>query len=130
MARKARVNGRTGCRTTVPCRTASSPLPRTRALGPVLSALVFFSSAAPTLVSMSTVIFMANQTPPELRGRASGWSQAGNLGGTGIGGGIGLALAEHIPHPWVSGAALPAICFACWGGMLFLPQLVRTGETL
>ena len=109
---------------------AMSVLPMTRAEVPVFSALILVSSVASTLVSMSTEIFMANQTPPELRGRASGWSQAGNLGGTGIGGGIGLALAEHIPHPWGSGAALTAICFACWGGMLFLPKLVRTGEKL
>lgn len=95
---------------------------------PVFSALIVMSSVASTLVSMSTEIFMANQTPPEIRGRASGWSQAGNLGGTGIGGGIGLLLAEHVPHAWVSGAVLGAICFACWAGVLFLPRLVRTAK--
>jgi MFS family permease len=104
---------------------AMSVLPMTRAEVPVLSALIIFSSVASTLVSMSTEIFMANQTPPELRGRASGWSQAGNLGGNGIGGGIGLLLAEHVPHAWVSGAVLAAICFACWAGMLLLPRLYR-----
>jgi len=107
---------------------AMSVLPMTRAEVPVLSALIIFSSVASTLVSMSTEIFMANQTPPELRGRASGWSQAGNLGGNGIGGGIGLLLAEHVPHAWVSGAVLAAICFACWGGMLVLPKLYRTAS--
>jgi PAT family beta-lactamase induction signal transducer AmpG len=107
---------------------AMSVLPMTRAEVGVLSALVIFSSIASTLVSMSTEIFMANQTPPELRGRASGWSQAGNLGGNGIGGGIGLLLAEHVPHAWVSGAVLAAICFACWAGMLVLPKLRRTAS--
>jgi MFS family permease len=77
---------------------------------------------------MSSEIFMANQTPPELRGRASGWSQAGNLGGTGIGGGIGLLLAEHVPHAWVSGAVLAAICLACWAATLFLPPLHRAAK--
>ena len=105
-----------------------SVLPMTRAEIPVFSALIVISSVASTLVSMSTEIFMANQTPPELRGRASGWSQAGNLGGTGIGGGIGLLLAEHVAQPWVSGAILAAICFACWAGVLFLPRLVRTAK--
>jgi len=107
---------------------AMSVLPMTRAEVPVLSALVIFSSVASTLVSMSTEIFMANQTPPELRGRASGWSQAGNLGGNGIGGGIGLLLAEHVGQAWVSGAVLAAICFACWAGMLALPKLRRTAS--
>jgi PAT family beta-lactamase induction signal transducer AmpG len=109
---------------------AMSVLPMTRAEVPVFSVLIVISSVASTLVSMSTEISMANQTPPELRGRASGWSQAGNLGGSGIGGGIGLALAEHIAEPWVSGAVLAAFCFACWAGMLFLPRLVRTGKKL
>lgn len=94
----------------------------------VFSTLIVISSIASTAVSMSTEIFMANQTPPELRGRASGWSQAGNLGGAGIGGGLGLLLAEHVPHAWVSGAVLAAICFACWAGVLFLPPLHRTAK--
>ena len=105
-----------------------SVLPMTRAEIPVFSVLIVVSSIASTLVSMSSEIFMANQTPPELRGRASGWSQAGNLGGTGIGGGIGLLLAEHVSYAWVSGAVLAAICFACWTGVLFLPRLVRTAK--
>jgi predicted MFS family arabinose efflux permease len=37
-----------------------------------------------------------------------------------------LLLAEHVPHAWVSGAVLAAICFACWAGMLVLPRLMRT----
>ena len=105
-----------------------SVLPMTRAEVPVFSTLIVVSSVASTLVSMSTEIFMANQTPPELRGRASGWSQAGNLGGAGLGGGLGLLLAEHVGQAWVSGAVLAAICFACWAGVLFLPRLVRTAK--
>jgi len=108
---------------------AMSVLPMTRAEVPVLSALIIFSSVASTLISMSTEIFMANQTPPELRGRASGWSQAGNLGGNGIGGGIGLLLAEHVSAPWVSGAVLAVICLICWAGMLALPRLHRVQRT-
>jgi MFS family permease len=102
-----------------------SVLPMERGEIGVFSALIVVSSVASTLTSMSSEIFMANQTPPELRGRASGWSQAGNLGGAGIGGGLGLLLAEHVTIPWVSGAALAAICFACWAGVLFLPPLRR-----
>jgi MFS family permease len=102
-----------------------SVLPMTAAEVPVFSTLIVISSVASTLVSMSTEIFMANQTPVELRGRASGWSQAGNLGGAGIGGGLGLLLAEHVPHAWVSGAVLAVVCFACWAGVLFLPRLRR-----
>src|SRR6185312_12074360 len=105
-----------------------SVLPMTRGEIGVFSTLIVVSSIASTAISMSTEIFMANQTPLELRGRASGWSQAGNLGGAGIGGGLGLLLAEHVPHAWVSGAVLAAICFACWAGVLFLPRLTRTED--
>jgi MFS family permease len=79
---------------------------------------------------MSTEIFMANTVPPELRGRASGWSQAGNLGGAGIGGGIGLLLAENFATPWISGLFLALACLACWAAMLFMPRLARTTQAL
>jgi MFS family permease len=107
-----------------------SVLPMTSAEVPIFIALIVGSSVTSTFVSRSTEIFMANTVPPELRGRSSGWSQAGNLGGAGIGGGIGLLLAENIAEPWVSGGVLSAVCFACWGAMLFMPRLVRTSQAL
>ena len=45
-------------------------------------------------------------TPDDEKGRAGGWSQAGNLRGAGLGGGAGLWLAQHSGHPWISGAVL------------------------
>ena len=110
---------------------AMSVLPMTRGGVPVLSALIVLSSIASTFVSMSSEIFMANYVPEATRGRASGWSQVGNLGGTGIGGGIGLLIAEHVSQAWVSGAVLAAICFACWAGVLLMPahrRAVRVRE--
>jgi len=103
-----------------------SVLPKTEAEVPIFIALIVGSSVTSTFISMSTEIFMANQVPAELRGRASGWSQAGNLGGGGIGGGIGLLLAENVTAPWVSGGFLALVCLACWGMTAFLPKLVRT----
>ncbi len=104
-----------------------SVMHKTEAEVPLFIAILVISSVASTFISMATEIFMANQVPPELRGRASGWSQAGNLGGAGIGGGVGLLLAENIAATWVSGAVLAAVCFACWGATLFLPRLVKVG---
>ena len=92
---------------------------------PLLSALIVMSSVASTLVSMSTEIFMAHFVPQEAQGRASGWGQAGNLGGQGVGGGIGLLLAEHISMPWVSGFALALICIGCWAAVTLLPAAPR-----
>jgi len=102
---------------------AMSVLPKTDAQVPIFIALIVLSSITSTFISMSTEIFMANQVPPELRGRASGWSQAGNLGGSGIGGGMGLLLAANFSQPWLSGLVIAVICFACWGATLFLPKL-------
>ncbi len=105
---------------------AMSVLPATAGGLPTLTILAVVSSAASTLVSMSSEIFMAQCVPPGMRGRASGWSQAGNLGGVGVGGGIGLVLAQHVAKAWVSGAVLAAICLACWGCMRFVPPVHRT----
>jgi PAT family beta-lactamase induction signal transducer AmpG len=107
---------------------AMSVLPMTSASVPLFMALIAGSSITSTFVSMSAEIYMANTVPPGLRGRASGWSQAGNLGGAGLGGGIGLLLAQHIGQQWVSGAVLAVICLACWAAMWFLPRLERTTE--
>nr|WP_276271149.1 MFS transporter [Tsuneonella mangrovi] len=107
---------------------AMSVLPKTQAEVPLYIALIVGSSVTSTFVSMATEIFMVNFVPPETRGRASGWSQAGNLGGAGIGGGIGLLVAENFTQPWVSGALLAAICIACWGATLLLPKLERTAS--
>ncbi|WP_425230396.1 MFS transporter [Sphingomonas sp.] len=102
-----------------------STLPAAAGALPVLTALAVASSVASTFVSMSTEIFLTHGVVETMRGRASGWGQAGNLGGSGIGGGIGLILAQHIARPWVSGAVLAAICVACWGFVLMLPPLPR-----
>lgn len=107
-----------------------SVLPKTPAEVPIFIALIVGSSVTSTFVSMATEISMANTVPPELRGRASGWSQAGNLGGAGIGGGIGLILAQNLAEPWISGLALAVSCVACWGATLFLPKIERTTEAL
>lgn len=104
---------------------AMSVMPKTEAEVPIFIAIIVLSSVTSTFISMSTEIFMANQVPAEMRGRASGWSQAGNLGGGGIGGGAGLLLAENMSEPWVSGGVLALICMLCWGMTMFLPKLVR-----
>ena len=115
--------GATGIGATI---LAMSVLPATARGVPAITLLALISSAASTLVSMSSEIFMAQWVPAELRGRASGWAQAGNLGGSGVGGGIGLLLAEHVAQPWVSGAVLALICIACWGCVRFVPTARRT----
>ncbi len=107
-----------------------SLLPATARGISALSSLVVLSSLASTLVAMASEVFMGHGVAPELRGRASGWAQAGNLGGAGIGGGLGLALVENVSRPWVSGAVLAVICVACWAAVLVVPKVRRTRQTL
>jgi MFS transporter, PAT family, beta-lactamase induction signal transducer AmpG len=62
----------------------------------MIEVLVVVNSLAITFVGMSVEGLMSHATPPEQRGRAAGWFQAGNLGGSGIGGWLGLTIATHV----------------------------------
>jgi MFS family permease len=92
---------------------------------PLFEAMAFANSLASTFLAMSTEAMMVHGTPPEGRGRAGGWSQAGNLAGGGLGGGLGLFLWMRLPAPWMastfSGLAmlLPALA------LLGLPEPPR-----
>jgi len=75
-----------------------------------IEAMVVGFSLASTFNMMAADSLMAHATAPEDKGRAGGWSQAGNLGGQGLGGGAGLWLAQHVDAQWVSGTALGLAC--------------------
>ena len=106
---------------------AMSVIPQSAMTLPLLTALVLASSAASSLCYMTSDSFLAYFDVKQ-QGRASGWAQAGNFAGTGVGGGIGLYLAQHVQAQWVSGAGLALLCLAC-GAVLplvpFVPRLVR-----
>jgi MFS transporter, PAT family, beta-lactamase induction signal transducer AmpG len=74
--------------------------------------MVFGFCLANTFNTMSADGLMAHAATPEEKGRAGGWSQAGNLGGSGLGGGAGLWLAQHIAGGWVVGTVLGLMCLA------------------
>ena len=103
---------------------AMSVIDRPAAAMPLLSALAIVSSAASSLCGMTSDAFLA-YFDPKGQGRASGWSQAGNFAGTGVGGGLGLYLAQHVQAQWVSGAALALLCIACAGALPFAPAAGR-----
>jgi MFS family permease len=94
---------------------------------PLLSALVVISSLASSLCGMTADSFLAHFDVRQ-QGRASGWAQAGNLGGSGVGGGLGLYLAQHVHAGWVSGAALAAMCFACCAALPLVPFVPRVSR--
>src|SRR5258706_1008302 len=85
---------------------ATAFLPLRLDLMVVFEALVLATSFFGTLTAIAVDRFMAFDVPDEAKGRAGGWSQAGNLGGSGLGGGLALVLAQHSGHPWIGGAIL------------------------
>jgi predicted MFS family arabinose efflux permease len=62
----------------------------------LLKVLIFVNSVAVTFLGMAVEGLLANIVSDQQRGSASGWLQAGNLGGLGIGGGAALWLAQRI----------------------------------
>ncbi|MBC7557387.1 MAG: MFS transporter, partial [Chryseobacterium sp.] len=80
---------------------------------PILSIAVFLSQFAVTFLCMATEGLMAYDVPAALKGRASGFLQAGNLGGSGLGGGLGLLLSTRLPSPWMVTGFLALLCLFC-----------------
>ncbi|HVP38949.1 MAG TPA: MFS transporter [Candidatus Saccharimonadales bacterium] len=101
---------------------ATGMLPIRAASLPMLSAVVLVSNVAVTFLGMAVNSLMAYTTPEELKGQAGGWFQAGNLGGTGLGGGAGLWLARILPAPWMAGAGLAVACLLCCAPLAFMPE--------
>ncbi len=88
----------------------------------ILSALVFLNSLASTFLGMALESLIAHGTPDEWRGRVAGWYQAGNLGGMGLGGGLGLELAERLPSPWMASTIVGILCILCGLALFWAPH--------
>ena len=93
----------------------------------ILEWLVFLNSLFITFVGMSVEGLMAHATPPEERGRAAGWFQAGNLGGAGIGGGLGLFIAEHV-NSQLAFIVIAVALGACTFALTLVPEAPRLLE--
>src|SRR6202041_3096184 len=78
---------------------ALAVLSSTGSLG-ILTAMLFASGTVGSLISSANGALLSF-LDPTVRGRASGWYQAGNLGGGTIGGGMAILLAERgkLPGP-------------------------------
>jgi PAT family beta-lactamase induction signal transducer AmpG len=87
-----------------------------------IEALVMAFSVTSSFNAMAADSLMAHATAPDEKGRAGGWSQAGNLGGSGLGGGAGLWLAQHVHAAWISGAALGVVCVLSAAAVLLLRE--------
>ena len=92
---------------------AMSVVPLKPSTMPLLSGIVLLTSIAGTFIAFATEGLMTHNSPPAARGRSGGWFQSGNQFAQTAGGGLGLFLMKHLPHPWMAGAALAAVLWLC-----------------
>lgn len=78
----------------------------------LLTWLVILNGFATTFVGMTTEALMAHVCPPEQRGMAAGWSQAGNVGG-GVVGGSALLLFQLTGVEWMPGIVVGVLLMSC-----------------
>lgn len=84
----------------------------------LVKGIALFGSIATSFLGMSVEGMIAALTPEDQRGRVGGWLQAGNLGGSGIGGGMGLWLMTRLAAPWLAGVVI-SLCFLVFSSALF-----------
>lgn len=96
-------------------------------LGPstllLMDLAILLTAVASTFLGFAVEAMVAHLTPPADRGRVSGWFQAGNLGGNGIGGGVGLWLLTNLPAGWLAGLMLAVLTLACAAVLPLLPDV-------
>jgi len=102
---------------------AMAAVPLDTATLDILLAIIAGASLINSVVGMSVEAMIAASTAPEQIGRVSAWFQAGNLGGNGLGGGLGLWLAATLPRPWMSGAVVGALFLLCCAALAALPHV-------
>ena len=97
-----------------------------------ISAWLTISNFTSTLLAMAVESLMAATVPDNQRGRAGGWSQAGNLGGQGLGGGLALWLVESGGFSIAaSGGLLGLLCALCCAALFWVDDskpLLKVGD--
>ncbi len=94
-------------------------IPPTNAGLALLSLTAVLGNFATAFLSMSVESLMVYNTAPQALGRTAGWFQAGNLGGSGLGGGLAMEIAQRTSHAWLPGVVLAVICLLTGIAILF-----------
>jgi len=77
---------------------------------------------------LSVPAMIAHHVAPDLKGRAAGWYQGGNLAGTGIGGGAGVWLATHTTVA-ITGLTLACAMLCGLAALRFVPDRISDAIT-
>ncbi len=107
---------------TAACIFATGLLPISQASLPIVTVVIVVANVAVSFLGITTNGLAAYDIPPEMKGRVSGYMQAGNLGGAGLGGGAGLWLAQHLSQTWMATGILGIACFLCCIGLFFVKE--------
>jgi MFS family permease len=107
---------------------AMATLPLSASTMSAMTVIVVVTSVAATFLGFAVEGLIAALTPANERGNVSGWYQAGNLGGNGIGGGLGLLLLNALPAPWMAGTILGALTLACAIPLAFVDEVPHAHE--
>jgi len=94
-------------------------------LGPLFW-IILAGNIAVSFLGIAINGLAAHDIPEEMKGRVSGYLNTGNLGGAGLGGGVGLWLAEHLTSSWMPAATLAVACMLCSFGLLFIKEQPST----
>lgn len=91
----------------------------------LLTAIIFVNGLSTTFVGMCTESLMAHLTPLSDRGRAASFSQAGNVGGSFVGG-VGLSIAERTHSQFIPALVIGLGLLACSGALLTVDAPPKT----
>jgi MFS transporter, PAT family, beta-lactamase induction signal transducer AmpG len=83
----------------------------------ILTALLFTSGMVGSLISSANGALLSF-LDPSVRGHASGWYQAGNLGGGAIGGGMAIWLADRLSLPGLAFGVIVLIVLPATAALL------------
>jgi predicted MFS family arabinose efflux permease len=103
---------------------AATALVDARASLALYTALLFLANVGAATSSAAVDALMATTVPLDRKGAAAGWSMAGNLGGTGVGGALGLWLTEHQSRS-VTAAVLALVLLLCGLPILRIDEPAR-----
>jgi MFS family permease len=90
---------------------------------PLMLGIVGVASLVNSIVGMAIESMLAQTTRPGEEGRVSAWFQAGNLGGSGLGGGLGLYLLTNLSAPWMAGLIMGGLFLSCCAALLLVPDV-------
>ncbi len=93
---------------------------------PLLMLIIVIANIGVSFNYMASCGLAAHDTPEEMKGRVGGYNQAGNLGGTGFGGGVGLWLWQNVNAIWLSPAVLGIVCLLTCFALAFVREPVIT----